>query len=688
MKRNRLISSSNRKKIFSTSALRMKNHRNLMVLSSLTIVSIFVTSLVFATNKPNSSAVHSQVISLPTLSTETQNESPSILSGSNDNLDSTTTPVASELNKTDSVVLVREVEIAAVKKSLSPDLGSTKTDVQGMEQAETEQYHLTESKIELIDLAKPTNIEPKIDWQNITVKSGDNLSLIFPRVGLSARDVYNVAQLGKDIKPLLNLKPDQVIRFDITEHEGSKSLQQLQLELSSTKTLYIVAVDGGFSVKQHSPNIEQVEVAQQTLIKIEEDSNIILNSASADAQTKIVEQKTEQHDLTKVMVELVDLTLPTSLEPQTNWQNVTVEAGDNLSLIFPRIGLSARDVYNVARLGKEVKPLLNLTPGQVIRFDITEHEGSKSLQQLQLELSPIKMLDIVAVDSGYKAKLHVRDVESRQTHASGTIEHSLFGAGLEAGLSGKLIMELAYIFGWDIDFALDLRKGDSFTMIYSEDFLDGDKISDGAILAAEFTNNGKTFRAVRYTDDNACSLYYSPEGASMRKAFSRTPVHFSRISSKFNPNRKHPVLKTSRPHRGVDYAASRGTPILATGDGKISFRGTKGGYGRTVVLSHAGKYTTLYAHMSNFKRGLKVGSRVKQGQTIGFIGSTGLATGPHLHYEFRVKGVHRNPLTVKLPKAKALAKKYRTDFKKKSQPLLAQLDKIVKITVAVNDVQQ
>ncbi|MFW5426154.1 MAG: M23 family metallopeptidase, partial [Methylophagaceae bacterium] len=179
--------------------------------------------------------------------------------------------------------------------------------------------------------------------------------------------------------------------------------------------------------------------------------------------------------------------------------------------------------------------------------------------------------------------------------------------------------------------------------------------------------------------------YYAPNGNSMRKTFSRSPVHFSRISSKFNPNRKHPILKTSRPHKGVDYAAARGTPITATGDGKVSSVGTKGGYGRTVVLSHGGKYTTLYAHMSSYRKGLRAGKRVQQGDVIGYIGSSGLATGPHLHYEFRVNGVHRNPLTVSLPKAEPLEKKYLADFKQKSASLLAQLDSISETTLALNN---
>lgn len=374
-----------------------------------------------------------------------------------------------------------------------------------------------------------------------------------------------------------------------------------------------------------------------------------------------------------------------TVKSQRSWQEVTVESGDNLSLIFPRIGLTARDVYNITQLDDDIKPLLNLKPGQVLRFNLSKDGEITRLHQLELKLSPIAMLTVFSGEEGYKAQLDTRDVVQKQRLTSGIISTSLFEAGTEAGLSDNITMELAYIFGWDIDFALDLRKGDSFSLIYSEDFLDGEKIADGKVLAAEFTNRDKTFRAIRYTDATGHSQYYSPKGNSMRKAFSRTPVHFSRISSKFNPNRKHPLLKITRPHRGVDYAAARGTPILATGDGKISFRGTKGGYGRTVILSHAGKYTTLYAHMSKFKKGLKKGSRVKQGQTIGYIGRSGTATGYHLHYEFRINGVHRNPLTVKLPKAASLAKKYRQDFEEKAQPLLAQLDNIDLTALALSD---
>lgn len=411
------------------------------------------------------------------------------------------------------------------------------------------------------------------------------------------------------------------------------------------------------------PNIDKVESVDRPTA-----NNTDLLDEQHSAELAAIEQQSQQGLFAKIKKAIS--------EPKLNWQQITVKSGDNLSLIFPRVGLTARDVYNVAQLGDDIKPLLNLRPGQIMRFGFSSEQASTSLQKLQLELSPIQTLEVTATADGYQATLLSREIEIRQAHASGTIESSLFEAGIEAGLSDSMVMELAYIFGWDIDFALDLRQGDTFKLLFEQEYLDGDKIADGVILAAEFTNRGQSYRAIRYTDDAGLSRYYSPEGDSMRKTFSRSPVHFSRISSRFNPNRKHPVLNTNRPHKGVDYAAATGTPILATGDGKVEFVGRKGGYGRTVILTHGGKYTTLYAHMSSYKKGMKRGKRVQQGDTIGYIGSSGLATGPHLHYEFRINGVHRNPLTVNLPKAEPLPKKYQSDFKDQAQPLLAQLDSL------------
>ncbi len=246
-------------------------------------------------------------------------------------------------------------------------------------------------------------------------------------------------------------------------------------------------------------------------------------------------------------------------------------------------------------------------------------------------------------------------------------------------------MELAAIFGWDVDFALDIRAGDSFTVVYEELYLNGEKLRDGDILAAEFNNRGKRYRAIRYQDPRGRTEYYSPDGKNMRKAFLRTPVAFTRISSRFSLGRKHPILHHIRAHKGVDYAAPRGTPIKATGDGKIVFRGRKGGYGNTIIIQHGGRYSTLYAHMSRFARSLRTGRRVRQGQVIGYVGSTGLATGPHLHYEFRINGAHHNPLTVRLPDASPLPRKYRRNFKASTAPYLAQLDLLKRNMLAMKN---
>ena len=268
--------------------------------------------------------------------------------------------------------------------------------------------------------------------------------------------------------------------------------------------------------------------------------------------------------------------------------------------------------------------------------------------------------------------------------ATGVIDSSLFLAAQQAGLSENVTMQLADIFGWDVDFALDIRQGDSFAVVYDEYYRYGKKVRDGDIIAAEFTNRGNTFKAVRYTDPEGFSEYFTPDGKSVRKAFLRTPVNFTHISSRFDLHRKHPILNRIRAHKGVDYAAPVGTPIKATGEGKVVFKGTNGGFGRMIKIQHGQTYTTVYAHMSRYAMHIHSGSHVRQGQIIGYVGMTGLATGPHLHYEFRVNGVHRNPLTVKLPDAAPINVKYKMDFFKQTQPLVAQLDLLQRTAVALN----
>ncbi|HED17040.1 MAG TPA: peptidase M23 [Gammaproteobacteria bacterium] len=364
-----------------------------------------------------------------------------------------------------------------------------------------------------------------------------------------------------------------------------------------------------------------------------------------------------------------------------SWQTIKVKSGDSMARIFKRAELSASELHAILKSGSKAKKLRNIHPGQKLRF-ATGPNGQ--LEQLQYKINEITTLEIKRAQSSYQSRLITRNYETRITHAAGTIHHSLFLAGMEAGLTDSMTMDLAGIFGWDIDFALDIRSGDRFVVVYEEKYLDGRKVRNGNILAAEFFNNNKTYRSIRYTDANGNTGFYDADGRSMRKAFLRTPVDFSRISSRFSSGRKHPVLNRIRAHKGVDYAASRGTPIRATGDGKIIYRGRKGGYGKAVIIRHGSRYTTLYAHMNNYNRKARLGSRVKQGQVIGYVGSSGLATGPHLHYEFRLNGVHRNPLTVRLPKSASLAKKYLPDFKQTADPLLSRLDTLNRTLLAMS----
>ncbi len=372
--------------------------------------------------------------------------------------------------------------------------------------------------------------------------------------------------------------------------------------------------------------------------------------------------------------------LTRTTQEQQQWQTATVKRGDSLAAIFKRNALEASELHAIMKLGKETRRLRNVQPGQTFRFQVDE-DGS--LQKLHYEVNQLETLAIQRDGDSFVASYHHKDVEKRTNHASAMVISSLFEAGREAGLSDSLTMELANIFGWDIDFALDIRQGDHFTVIYEEHFLNGEKISNGAVLAAEFVNQGKSYKAIRYTDASNRSDYYSPKGLSMRKAFLRTPVDFRRISSRFG-KRKHPILNRLRMHKGVDYAAPRGTPIRAAGDGKIVHKGRKGGYGRAIIIQHGGRYSTLYAHMNSYRNGMYVGKRVKQGQIIGYVGSSGRATGPHLHYEFRVNGAHRNPLTVKLPSAKPINKKYKQAFQVHANTLISQIEMFKETNIALN----
>ena len=361
--------------------------------------------------------------------------------------------------------------------------------------------------------------------------------------------------------------------------------------------------------------------------------------------------------------------------------NLTIGRGDTMDKLFRKHDLNLAHLAAVARLEEPRDLFRRLKVGD--EFEIL-HDGG-DLVSMYSVLGLTSALKIERDGDGFAAEIVERPIEVRKRIAHGIIRTSLFESGADAGLSDKVIMNIAGIFAWDVDFVLDIREGDNFYVQYEEIWQNGDYIADGEIIAAEFNNNGRTHKAIRFIDEDGVSDYFTPEGDSVRKAFIRAPVDFTRVSSNFNPRRRHPILNTIRAHRGVDYAAPRGTPIKAAGDGKVIFRGTKSGYGKTVILQHGGNITTLYAHMSGFAASAKIGTRVRQGQTIGYVGATGLATANHLHYEYRVNGVHRNPRTVALPKAAPIDARYREQFLSSVAPILKELEQFKRTQVASVD---
>jgi len=380
--------------------------------------------------------------------------------------------------------------------------------------------------------------------------------------------------------------------------------------------------------------------------------------------------------------EIVSSSLPpivaTEPEPQYDTLVLTVGRGDTMEKLFRKNKLNLGHLMAIAQLDEAKRRFRRIKPGDV--FEVTHDEGQ--LLSLYSELDMTSALKIEKQDSNFVAEVIERPIETRKRHAYGVINSSLFESGAEAGLSDKIIMNVAGIFAWDVDFVLDIRSGDNYYVQYEEIWQDGEFVIDGEIIAAEFNNDGRSIQAIRFKDKNDHTDYFTPEGDSVRKAFIRNPVDFTRISSNFNPKRRHPILNTIRAHRGVDYAAPRGTPIKAAGDGKVIFRGTKSGYGKAVILQHGGNITTLYAHMSGYAAKARIGSRVRQGQTIGYVGATGLATANHLHYEYRLNGVHRNPRTIALPDAEPIAEEYREDFMAESKPIIRELEQFKSTKVA------
>jgi len=349
---------------------------------------------------------------------------------------------------------------------------------------------------------------------------------------------------------------------------------------------------------------------------------------------------------------------------------VVVSRNDTMDRLFRRFELNLADLAMLRGLPELRTQVDRLRPGEMLR--LMHRDGE--LVGLERKLSDSETLKVTRDENGFSTDVLENPLEITTRTASATIQSSLFQASSEAGLDDRVALELAEIFQYDIDFVLDIQSQDRFTVIYEEVSQDGSFLRTGKILAAKFTNQGREYRAVRYVDAQGHAEYFTPDGRSLRKEFIRAPVQFSRISSRFNPSRRHPVLNTIRAHRGVDYAAPVGTPVRAAGEGRVRFVGRQGGYGNVIELEHGSGVVTVYGHLSRFASQLRRGQRVELGQVIGYVGMTGLATGPHLHYEYRVRGVHKNPQTVSLPDAAPISAADRDRFLAATAEMVNMMD--------------
>ena len=365
----------------------------------------------------------------------------------------------------------------------------------------------------------------------------------------------------------------------------------------------------------------------------------------------------------------------TATEDELDSIEVTVRRNDTLDQIFRTASLDLGTLAELRRRPEVRKALDLLRPGENIT--LTHQHGA--LQSLNRQISDTLTMSISREADGFAVNYIENPLETETIGHRATIDSSLFEAGQRAGISAPIIMTLANdIFGWDIDFALDIRSGDEFSVLYEQRFQDGSYVGDGKVLAAEFINSGKKHRAVWFESaDHKVFGYFTPDGSGMRKAFLKAPLDFSRISSNFNLHRRHPISGRIRAHNGIDYAAPTGTPIKASGNGRVQFAGRKGGYGNAVIVDHGNGITTLYGHMSRFSRNARSGQRVAQGEVIGYVGMTGAATGPHLHYEYRVRGVYKNPAKVVMPRAE-LPPAYLAEFRAQADTLMAQMNLVAR----------
>ena len=377
----------------------------------------------------------------------------------------------------------------------------------------------------------------------------------------------------------------------------------------------------------------------------------------------------------KAEVKLVPKVKPVKKIVDNVWQTINPRSGDSMATIFKRLGLSAQNLHAVLQRNPHARVLTSIKPSQKLQFLINKNK----LEKLIIPMNDIQTLTVYRQGSLYKTKIDSRKTTSQNQYITGTVKGSLYTTAQRLMIPSKLISQMTQILNKEIDFAHSIRAGDQFSIVYEALYVEDKKVGLGNILAVSFTNRGKTVKAIRHTNSHGDYDYYTPEGDSLKKAFSRYPIKFSHISSTFALTRNHPILHYKRAHQGIDLAAPIGTPIQATGDGIITIIDRHNGYGNMIKIKHDKTYSTVYGHMLKFQKGLSKGSKVKRGQVIGYVGQTGLATGPHCHYELHVHNQPRNPTTTGLPTASPVSRREMASFKAKTNAMFARL-KLLKET--------
>ena len=516
---------------------------------------------------------------------------------------------------------------------------------------------------------------PGPETTRLQIEDGDSISRLFARAGLADSDLLALMEAERGAAFGLALVPGEEVR--IIRREDGRLDRLLFGNGDREVTAFITDEHDRFHVAPAAPLKEGEPVGSAVVGSVARNHPATRKEGTPARVTEDPDANPRVAAGRSGSPELASTSLPPESEdtprPHESMERINVRNGDSLYRIFGRHGLLQTDLQHLLTSGGDGKKLKRLRPGQSIAF---RREPDGRISRFHHEVDELTTVEFTRAGDGFTSRVLTRDYDRHVAVKNGVIKSSLFAAA--DGVPDQIVHQLVSVLGWDIDFARDLRRGDSFSLLYEELRIDGRRVRTGDVLALEFRSQraGEPIRAFRYTDSNGATDYFTPDGRSLRRAFMRNPLRFNRISSRFSKSRLHPVLRVRRPHQGVDYAAPRGTPVRATGTGRVSFAGRKGGYGKTIVLTHGNGYTTLYAHLSRYAKGTRKGKQVRQGQLIGYVGSTGISTGPHLHYEFRINGVHRDPLTVALPRAAPLDKQEMKRFRRAIGPLVARIDSL------------